>query len=112
MVEKIHEKHPEKISVVVGDVWLASNMNFFDQPRPHVLASFDYHKSSENSLSKLEKEGGIIMWNRRHYGNNLPNFSQEKISNKIDIQEPIDLPFVKFPKSPPYQVGWAIVAPK
>jgi 4-amino-4-deoxy-L-arabinose transferase-like glycosyltransferase len=30
LVQKIHEKHPEPIAVVVGDVWLTGNFNFFD----------------------------------------------------------------------------------
>ncbi len=100
-VQKISEKYQQPISFVAGDVWLTGNMNFFSTPRPHVVWD----------LKKLEKTGGVLFWNARYEGDDLPGYFREKISAKITAEEPIILPFIKFTDSPPYRVGWAVVAP-
>ncbi|MBU6141153.1 MAG: glycosyltransferase family 39 protein [Proteobacteria bacterium] len=100
LVKKISEKQ-QPISFVYGDVWLTGNMNFFSNPRPHVVWD----------LRKLEKTGGIIFWNARHEGDDLPKHFTKEISAKIVTKEPIILPFIKFTDSPPYRVGWAVVTP-
>ena len=100
-VEKINEKTSEPVKLVMGEVWLTGNMNFFSNPR--VRVTWD--------LKEIEKNGGILFWNAFYEGDQLPGYFRDKLSKKASVQEAIEVPFIKFTDAPPYRVGWAIIAP-
>ncbi len=101
LVEKISQNHPGPIENVFGDVWLTGNMNFYSNPRVHVIWD----------LEEFSKKGGILLWNANNYEGDLTHYYLTNISAKVEIQEPIILPYLKFNEAKPYRVGWAMVAP-
>jgi hypothetical protein len=76
------------------------------------MPNLEKNKFSEESFALLERDGGVLLWNARNDGEDLPLYFRGKISSKIEWQNPIDLPFIRFTDARPYRVGWAIVMPR
>ncbi|MBM3579871.1 MAG: glycosyltransferase family 39 protein [Alphaproteobacteria bacterium] len=102
-----HSNHP--LQIVVGDQWLTGNMNFFSTQRPHALPNLERHQYSEKFLDQLEHEGGMIFWNAKFEGDDLPGRFRHKLKARIETQPPLLLPFINHPNDAPYHMGWALV---
>lgn len=102
-VTEINQKYSAEIKNVAGDVWLASNMNFYAKPRARVVLD----------LEKFAKEGGILFWNVAYDGDKPNGYFLNPIIQFADvkIQDQIIIPYKKFDKAP-YRAGWAIVVPR
>ncbi len=102
-VEEVNKNFAGEIKNVAGDVWLASNMNFYAKPRARTVLD----------LEKFAKEGGILFWNVAYDGDRPNGYFLDPITQfaDVEIQDQIIIPYKKFNKSP-YRAGWAIVVPR
>jgi 4-amino-4-deoxy-L-arabinose transferase-like glycosyltransferase len=67
------DKNGDKnISYVVGDTWLSSNIAFYSKERPRIFLDMMVNRSSWIDFEDFKNKGGIIVWDAKKEGEDLP----------------------------------------
>ncbi len=98
------------LKIVVGDIWLTSNVNFYSPDSPRIFLDMDVKQSPWFSYHDLKENGAVVIWNAKAEGDSLPERFKNKIDNKIIVEDPIIVPaIVAGDNAEPYRLGLAII---
>jgi Dolichyl-phosphate-mannose-protein mannosyltransferase len=114
VTEKWHEYNSSKLPIVVGDIWLGSNVSFFSPESPRVFIDMNSRTAPWLSFQDLENQGGVIVWDIKDEGEELPERYRNKINSKIIIEKPILIssPAKKYHNQQPFKLGLAVILPR
>lgn len=106
-----YNKNPLKI--VGGDIWLASNISFFSKQYVSVFIDMDSKISPWISDEKLKKNGGVIVWDIKTQGKELPSDYQNKTYLPITVTDSliIESKSSKYKDQLNFELGIAIIMP-
>ncbi len=107
-----HNNSPLKI--VAGDIWLASNISFFSNQNIAVFIDLDHKISPWISYQELEKNGGVILWDIKKDGLELPANYKDKLTSNIIIDNIliIESSLARYKDQPKFELGVGIIMPK
>jgi len=109
-----HAQESAPLRYAIGDTWLAGNVAYYAEERPHVFIKGDPSISPWINLDDLKRSGAVLVWCIENCASH--NFSESPpdiIKNypQARLQEPIVLPRRTGAAVEPVKVGWAIVPP-
>ena len=116
IISQWHARFHAPLHYVIGNTWLAGNVAWYADDRPHVLMEGDPSISPWIDMSDLKKSGGVIVWcihcGEKHIGpDSVPDALQTEFP-QAQVQAPLTLLRMTFANVSPAVIGWAIVPPE
>jgi 4-amino-4-deoxy-L-arabinose transferase-like glycosyltransferase len=101
----------QPLEIVAGEIWLTSNISFFSPQKIHVFIDMDEKTSPWLSYHDIEDKGGVILWDIKEEGEELPKRFKNKISSKVIIQQPLLIKSMadRYQNQPDFKLGIAII---
>ncbi len=101
------------LKIVAGDVWLTSNISFFSNQNISVFIDMNEKISPWVSYQELEKNGGLILWDIKKDGLELPSKYKDRLKSNIVIDSSlkIESSSKRYKDQPNFELGVGIIMP-
>ena len=112
-----NRRYDQPLPIIAGEWWLAGNAALYGPNRPSVYGGclgddlkFAPRFSPWTSDEDLERRGGVILWDCRRRGSNMPAELRNRFGT-AEVLDPLTISHLTGAKIPPARVGVAIVPP-
>jgi 4-amino-4-deoxy-L-arabinose transferase-like glycosyltransferase len=111
-------RHDVPLKVVIGDVWLAGNVSFYDPQTPSVYIDADPEKALWLDDEQVRERGAVVIWMSDKRGTRAipladsPHAALPQRFPDIEEMAPLALHARWLGGSAPVSVGWAIIPPQ
>ncbi len=115
---KVNEKwlkyNHSPLKIVAGDIWLASNISFFSNQNISVFIDLDQKISPWISYQELEKNGGVILWDIKKDGLELPIKYKDKLKSSVIIDSNliIESSSKRYKDQSSFELGVGVIMPR